>query len=153
MKLRIEIDPERPEEIVIYAREITDDLRRIQSAVGSVLSKDGELALKNGDSEFYLPYAEVLFFETADNRVWAHTAKDCFSCPLHLHELEDLLPHAFARASKCCVVNTAKIKSLKRFPTGIAEAAFYGTEKRIYISRMYYKPVRTIIEETRLNQQ
>lgn len=153
MKLKIEIDPERPEEVVIYAREIDENVRRLQVAIGAVLSASGELALKNGDSELYLPYGEVLFFETADNRVWAHTVKDCFSCQLHLNELEELLPRTFTRASKCCVVNTAKIRSLKRSPTGIAEAAFYETGKRIYISRMYYKVVRTIIEETRLNQQ
>ena len=153
MKLKIEIDTVKPEEVVIYAHEINENVRRLQVAIGAALSSEGELALKNGESELYLPYREVLFFETAENRVWAHTAKNCYSCPLRLNELEELLPRTFARASKCCVVNTAGIRSLKRSPTGIAEAAFYETEKTIYISRMYYKAIRTIIEETRLNQQ
>ncbi len=150
MKLRIEIDPECEEEIVIKSREVSDKLRRIQAAVDRELNGQGEIAVRKDDVELYVSYRELLFFETDGSRVVAHTADDCFVCPLRLNELAVLLPHNFARASKGSIVNTAKIRSLSRGPTGVSAASFANSDKIIYISRMYYKIVREIIEETRL---
>lgn len=153
MKLRLEIDPDRPEEVVIYSHSVDERVRRLQEAFGRELATAGELALKNGDEELYIPHSEILFFETADNRVWAHTAADCYSSALRLTELEELLPRTFARASKGCIINTAAVRSLKRSPAGVAAAGFSGSAKVVYVSRMYYKNVRDIIEETRLNRK
>ncbi|MBO4453188.1 MAG: LytTR family transcriptional regulator [Clostridia bacterium] len=150
MKLRIEIDPEGPEEIVIRSREISDRLRRIQETIDRELNGSEEIAVRNGDDECYLPYRELLFFETVDNRVYAHTAKDTYVCPLRLNDLTLLLPRYFARASKSCIVNTSRIRSISRGPTGVSTASFANCDKKAFISRMYYKIVREIIEETRL---
>ena len=150
MKIRIEIDREAPEEIVIRSRSADARLQKIQEAVARILDADKELALQSGEEEIYVPYDELLFFETVDKRVWAHTAKGCFTCLMHLNELERMLPCTFARASKSCVINTSLIRSISRYPTGIAKATFRGSEKTVYISRMFYKDVREIIEETRL---
>ena len=150
MKLRIEIDPDTPEEVVIKTKSINDTVKKIQEAISGVINKSSALAVKNGDSECYIEYDEFLFFETSDDKVWAHTKNECFLCPLRLNELMELLPRKFARASKSSLVNTAHIRSLARSPTGIAKASFNSSEKTIYISRMYFKTVRATIEETRL---
>lgn len=150
MKLRIEVDPDGDEEIIIRSRNVDERIRRVQEAIDRVLNGSDELAVKNGDAECYLPYRELLFFETSGDRVWAHTARECFQCPLRLGEITELLPRTFTRASKSCVVNTAQIRSITRSPTGVSKATFNSSEKTIFISRMYYKIVREIIEETRL---
>ena len=152
MKLRIEIDPDLPEEVVLRGPQVSQTLRRVQDAVSRALSGGAEIAVQNGEEECYLPYDEILFAETADNRLWVHTCADCYSCPLRLYELEELLPRTFARASKGSLINTAKIRSLSRSPTGVGEATFRDSKKRIFISRMYFKNVRDIIEETRLQK-
>ena len=149
MKLRIELDDAAPEEIIIRTSRVDERIKRIQDAVLGAL-RGGEIAVRRGEEECYIPYREVLYFETENGRIRAHTANESFFCPLRLNELEELLPRHFTRASKGCVVNTAHIRSISRSPTGVSEATFSVSDKRIFISRMYYKIVREIIEETRL---
>ena len=150
MKLRIEIDPSGEEEIIIKANGITDKIRRLQATIDREISGGEEIAVRKEGEECYLPFSELLFFETEENRVFAHTKDECFACPLRLNELEMLLPRTFTRASKSCIVNTAHIRSISRTPTGVSIATFAKTDKKVFISRMYYKIVREIIEETRL---
>ncbi len=152
MKLRIEIDPDSPEEIVLRASAITEDIRRLQTVIADALSQKEELALKLGERECYVPCDEILFFETVDRRVSAHTAEHMYFSTLKLCELEELLPRTFVRASKSCLVNTAQISSVNHSLTGASEISFKKTNKKIYASRMYYKLVHDIIEETRLRK-
>ena len=151
MKLRIEISPGAEREVVIKAPELDDEVRRLQTAVEKA-SSSGEIALRSGDGEVFIPVSEIYFFEVSDDKTFAHTAKDCFVCQMRLFELLETLPRTFCRASKSSLVNVMKIRSLSRSPTGVGEAAFSGTEKKTYISRMYFKPVREIIEEMRLRK-
>ena len=152
MKLKIEIDSSLPEEVILRAPEINDTVRRVRQALDGALQLTGEIAVRCGGEELFLPYSAIYFFEVENDRVYANTANDAFICNLRLAELAELLPRAFARASKSCIVNTAKIRSLKRSPTGVCETGFSDSEKKIYISRMYYRAVRDIIEETRLSK-
>lgn len=152
MKLKIEIGPGVPEEVILRAPEVDDRVRRIRHALEEALEKPGEIAVRRNGGEFFLPCREVYYFEVVDDRVYADTANDAYACSLRLGELGDLLPRSFTRASKSCIVNTAKIRSITRSPSGVSEAAFFGTEKTIFISRLYYKMVREVIEETRLSQ-
>lgn len=151
MKLRIEIDPEGAEEIVIRAKTFDESVTRLQEAISRFTAEQGQLAIFDGDREVFLNLQDLLFFETYDGHLYAHTARECFVCRKKLYELEDRLPRTFARASKACLVNTARISGLSRSLTGVTEVSFYGTEKTITISRMYYHSVRDLIEATRLN--
>lgn len=150
MKLKIEIEPGIPEEVILRAPDVTDNVRRIRRAIEQALEKPGEIAARRDGAEIFLPYREVYYFEVVDDRVYANTADDAYVCPMRLGELGELLPRTFTRASKSSIVNTSKIRSITRSPTGVSEAFFSGTDKTIFISRMYYKVVREVIEETRL---
>ena len=150
MKLRIEIEPEAPEEIIIRANRMNDIVLKVQEAVQTALGQGGSIAVRQGESESYLSFDELLFFETDGDRTVVHTASDCFFCKQRLGELEQKLPRNFVRASKSCIINTAKIRSISRTPTGVGTAYFSGSEKRAFISRMYCKPVRDVIAQTRL---
>ena len=150
MKITIKIDPDDEEEIVIKLKSADERLKRISDAVSAALSEKREIAVKKGDGECYLSFDELLYFEANNKNVFVHTASDCFACPLHLNELERLLPANFVRSSKSCIINVLRIRTLDRYPTGIAKATFKSCEKSVYISRMFYKNVRDTIEETRL---
>lgn len=152
MKLVVEIDPTLPEEIRIRAKRSDGKLRLLRESVERALASPGEIALKRGDGEFFIPLDEILFAETVGDKLWVHTATDAFQSSLRLYELESLLPRDFARAGKSCVVNTRRISSLTRSPTGVGEARFFSCEKKAFISRMYYKIVRDVIEEERLRK-
>ena len=152
MKIRIEIEPGIPEEVIIRAPAVTDEILRIQKALENAASRRGELAVHSGEGEIFLSYGEILYFEGSDDYVCVHTAQDCFRSAMRLNELAGILPRAFVRSSKSGIVNTAKIRSITRGPTGVGEASFAGCGKKAYISRMYYSAVRETIEEMRLRK-
>ena len=152
MLLKIEIDPDRDEEIVIRAKGMSDELTRLQNGISSLLSKSGEISVRSGDDETFLSPSEILFAEISGGKTFVHTVGNVFSCSYRLHELEEMLPKTFVKASKGCLVNTSLIRALSRTPTGIGEAGFSNSNKKIYISRMYFRGVRDKIEETRLSK-
>ncbi len=149
MKLRIEIDDALEDEIIIRSRSFNDEVRRLQNAIESVTG-NSELVLTKGDDEYFLPISDILFFETADGRIAAHTANEMYFSEEKLYKLEELLPRYFVRVSKSCILNSAKVDSLRKGLTGSAEAYFRGSFKKAYISRMYYKILKDTIYETRL---
>lgn len=153
MKLRIEIDPQGEEEIVIRSRTLDDRVTHLQESIHRLTAEQGDLALFDGEREIFCPLRELLFFESYDGHLYAHTARACFVCRKRLYELEQSLPRTFVRASKACLVNTARISSLSRSLTGVTEVGFYSSEKKITLSRMYYHNVRNMITSTRLNMQ
>lgn len=152
MKLRVEISDGDDVEVTIRCRSITDEVRRIEEAVRSVSGCGTSLALFLGKEEHFVPCGEILFFETDSGRTAAHTADRMYHTQYKLAELEALLPRSFVRASKSCVINTALVSAISHNPVSASEASFAGTYKKIYISRMYYKSVRDIIEETRIRK-
>ena len=151
MRIRIEIEYGAEEEIILRAPRITEEIRELQEKIADAAHSVGEIALQSGDTELFLPYSEILFFETSGGKILAHTAGDCFVCPLRLYELETLLPLAFVRASKACLLNTSRVYSITRSLTGVSEVCFTGSTKRTSVSRMYYHTVRDRIEQTRLS--
>lgn len=152
MKLRVEITDGEDVEVTVRCPGITDEVRRIEEAIRSASGRGTSLALTLGKEEHFVPCEEILFFESDSGRTAAHTADRMYHTQYKLAELERMLPRSFVRASKSCVINTACVSSISHNPVSASEASFSGTYKKIYISRMYYKAVRDIIEETRIRK-
>lgn len=150
MKIRCEIDPDADFEVIIRAPELTEEVAKLQTLISKSSASSLDVAVIRGDAEVFFPVTKLLYFEAFDGKVYAHTEKDCFICQKKLYELEEILPMTYARASKACIVNTAKIMSIMRGLSGVAEVTFKASEKRISLSRKYYHAVRDLIEETRL---
>ena len=149
MKLRIETSSEE-EEVVLRVPAVTPDVRHLHRVLSDALQGKADIALKDGETEAFVPINDLLFFEVEDGRVRAHTADRMYRCDSRLYELESMLPASFARAGKSCLVNTAHIISITRSLTGVSEVRFRGSNKMIFASRMYYKLIRAKSEETRL---
>ncbi len=152
MKIRIEIADDAAEEIVIRCRERTEEIRRIESAVENILRGGSELQLTANGREYYIEKSAILFFETYDGKVRAHTADGLYQTDSRLFELEDLLPGYFVRISKSTIVNVKQIASLARELTGNGEVAFKKCGKTAYFSRGYYKILKDKIEEVRFGK-
>jgi len=103
-------------------------------------------------TEYYLELDEILFFETDETGISAHTKKDVYQTKYKLYELEDLLPGFFMRVSKSTILNTRHIYSINRNLTASSVVAFSGTHKQVYVSRYYYKPLISKLEEKRLKR-
>ena len=154
MKIRIEIDEGvREDEVVIRCRRLTDEVTAVQRAVSEVANLSQRFPLYRENTEYYLPLDDILFFETDESGVSAHTKTEAYRTRYRLYELENLLPGVFMRVSKSTIVNTGHIYSISRNLTASSAVAFSDTHKRVYVSRYYYKPLICKLEEKRLNYE
>lgn len=150
MKIRIEMNDDTSEcEVIIRCNTLNDEVISIQRLLEKNKSSTNQFVLYKDDSEYYLDISELLFFETDGNTVNAHTADDVFKVKHKLYELEEMLPRKFVRISKSSIVNSEKIYSIQRNLTASSLIEFKNTHKQIYVSRAYYKLLKTIMEEKR----
>ncbi|MCM1282945.1 MAG: LytTR family transcriptional regulator DNA-binding domain-containing protein [Muribaculaceae bacterium] len=153
MKIRVEIDDNlAEEEILIRCRRLDEEALAIQKRINEAVNAGLKLAVTRGETEYYLSLSEILFFETGDNAVAVHTAGGIYTTRLRLYELEELLPGSFLRASKSAIINTGKVRSLRKNIAGASEVEFYGSSKRAFVSRNYFKLLMDKLEEKRLKR-
>ena len=152
MRIRTEISEE--EEIVIRCREKDDHTERLERAIRRLLENGNrrEIVLYSSGAEYYIPFSEILYFESAGGKIYAHTARSVYSTDKKLFELEEELPSCFVRAAKSTIVNVYLIISLHREVVGNGEIYFKGSEKVAYFSRGYYRSLRDKIQEMRIGK-
>lgn len=153
MKINIEIEEALAEdEVIIRCRGLTDEISAIQKAVSEVSSAAQKFTFYKGNTEYYLTLDEILFFETDETGISAHTKTEAYQTKYKLYELEDILPGFFMRVSKSTILNTNHIYSINRNMTASSVVAFSDTHKQVYVSRYYYKPLISKLEEKRLHR-
>ena len=138
MKIRIEIVPPEEEEIIIRVSELNQ-----------IVSGKSTLALYKNDAQFFVELNQILFFETDESGVCAHTAKEVFETRSKLYELEEILPASFMRVAKSTILNVNHVYSITRNLTASSEVEFKNTHKKVYVSRNYYKALIAKLEEKR----
>ena len=100
MRVRIEIEPELPEdEVIIRCRKVEEHILKLQQMAVDSGPGDSCIALQSGDTKYYVPLAQLLFFETEGKLVQAHTADRLYLTDRKLYELEESLPGSFMRIS------------------------------------------------------
>lgn len=149
VKIRIELETESEEEVIIRCKKLTPDIMKLQQLLMEATNRSNQFVLYKGDTEYYIELDEILFFETENSLVMAHTATDSFETRMKLYELEDCLGGSFVRISKSAIVNVGKIYSISRNLTASSAIEFQGTHKQIYVSRAYYKALKMKLEEKR----
>jgi len=151
MKLRTEILPDEEEEIIIRAKKRDDKIRQIELSLENILGLEGDMILEIDNTEYYVPKKDILFFETSNGKVSAHTASNMYYTDHKLYELEAMLPNYFMRVSKSCILNVLRINSISRNLAGASRVTFYDSDKAVYVSRSYYKPLKERIYNLRFS--
>ena len=140
MKVRIEIQEGlKEEEIVIRCARINESILKLQNMVNDIGSNTKSLVLTRGETEYFVPQEQILFFETEGKSVSAHTADKMYETQYRLYELEEMLPGCFMRISKSTIVNLNQIYSITRNLTASSVVEFSDSIKKVYVSRNYYK--------------
>ena len=125
MKIKIEIDESAAEdEVIIRCRGLTKQVAAVQRAVRDVTNASEKILLYKGNTEYYVTLSKILFFETDENGISAHTRDEMYQTRYKLYELEDMLPGAFMRVSKSTILNTDQIYSIDRNLTASSVVAF-----------------------------
>lgn len=150
MKIRLELDSSIAEdEIIIRCGTLSDEIQRVQRALADLALGQQRFVFYKGDTEYYLPLDNILFFETEEKVIYAHTADEMYQVKYRLYELEELLPGHFMRISKSTILNINKVYSIQRNLTASSVVEFQNTHKQVFVSRYYYKPLKIKLEEKR----
>ncbi len=150
MKINITFDKTLTEnEVTICCASIDSEVQKIQEALSGIVASARRFICYQGETEYYLPIEDILFFETADGGIKAHTKTQVYETKMKLYELEESLPGCFMRVSKSTILNTTHIFSITRNLTASSVVEFNGTHKQVYVSRYYYKPLKFKLEEKR----
>lgn len=140
MKVKIEIGPDwEEEEVVIRCSKMNERVWKIQNLLSDFGSGAKSLVLSKGETEYFVPQEQILFFETEGKNVIAHTAERMYEAQYRLYELEEMLPRYFMRISKSTIVNLNQIYSVTRNLTASSVVEFFESSKKVYVSRNYYK--------------
>lgn len=150
MKVRIEIVENLIEdEIMIRCSKLDDRIQKVYDSLMDATKGSRHLMLYKGSVEYYVPLQDILFFETMDQCISAHTVNQVFETTYRLYELEELLPGYFMRVSKSTILNLNHIYSISRNLTASSEVQFINTHKQVYVSRHYYKSLKSRLDEKR----
>ena len=97
MKVIVNVDENCIEEqVIINCHELNENIINIQKTISAMENQSLKIELKQGEKEFYIDVGEILFFETDNNQVMAHTANEIFLTGSKLYELEKILPCTLA---------------------------------------------------------
>ncbi|MDE6916205.1 MAG: LytTR family transcriptional regulator DNA-binding domain-containing protein [Lachnospiraceae bacterium] len=122
------------DEIIIRCRHLDRPLMDLIYAAKAGVYKI--TALQDG-RYFQVAAEDIFYFEAVDNRVFLYLEQEVYETKRRLYELEEsFLGTDFFRASKSCIVNLAKVKSLSPAFNGRFEALMKNGE-RVIISRQY----------------
>lgn len=150
MKVKIDIDESLQEnEVIIRCSKLDEKVQNVYETIMDISKQSKYLLLFKENTEYYLPLDHILFFETADNCISAHTVDNIYQTGYRLYELEELLPGCFIRISKSSILNLNHIYSITRNLTASSVVQFMNTHKQVFVSRYYYKPLKCRLDEKR----
>lgn len=107
VKIKIELNPDLDDDdtsITIHAKAVTPEVEQIYRQLQGINKHPDQIEGKKENVSYYLSMNEILFFETEDKQVIAHTARDAFTVDYKLYELENLLSNQFMRVSKSTIL-------------------------------------------------
>ena len=151
MKIRIDtVDDLEELEVIIRCKNPDAEIRQLEKMIAQQMALRRELCLYQNNQEFFLPIESILFFETDDDKVYAHTKENSFLAKYKLYELEKILPETFLRISKSAIVNIALIYSInvQTIPS-LRQVIFYDTVKHVFVSRRYYQALKKQMSKRR----
>lgn len=150
MKIRIEVDEGiKEDEVIIKCSQLNDDILDIQKLLNDIFLQRKQLTFYKDNTEYYISLSEILFFETEQTTVSAHTVNNVYQVKYKLYELEEILPKDFMRISKSTILNINYVYSITRNLTSSSIVEFQQTHKKVYVSRHYYKLLKNKLLEKR----
>ena len=114
MKLKIFIDKDHEEEVIIYTGERTELVSAIEKLI-----KQNDISLTGFSETEAVPLTahEVFCFISENGKVYAITEKEKLLVRQRLYQLEDHLSDDFLKINQSCLAN---VKKIARFDTSIS---------------------------------
>ena len=149
MKVTMEQLAAGEEEIIIRYREMNE---RIEALCRFARGQENRLAgrtLDGGGQLYLFSPAEVFYFESVDNAVYAYLSDAVYRMQESLLEITARCgENGFLRCSRTMTINIDKIERLKSEP-GSRIRAFLSNGEMVMISRKYAKELRAVLKRGR----
>ena len=112
MKISIDIDNAKQDtEIKITCKSLTPEIEKIIATLRMI---DQQLMVEKDQETYILDVTKIMYIEAVERKTFVYTKDDCFESKLKLYEMEERLEESgFFRASKSCLIQLRRIKSLK----------------------------------------
>ncbi len=148
MRIKIEVDKDLTEnEIIIRCNNLDNNIIALKRLVNNINANDQQFVFYKKEKEYYFILDHILFFETSDKNIDAHTKDDVYQNKYKLYELENMLPNNFIRVSKSTILNINHIYSINHNITSSSTVEFHKSYKQVYVSRFYYKGLKERLKE------
>ena len=138
MNYKIEISASQSEDIIIYAKEKTPILEKIEE----LLSSSGKTVVGvRDDTAALIDPSDINCFYVERGRVYARTDGEIWQIKSRLYQLEEAFSKSFVKINQSCLVNPEKIV---RFNTSLAGALSVSLKcgYKDYVSRRQLKEVK-----------
>ena len=141
MKITLEPADLREVEVIIRGEPSDPEVAQLLKLLGS--KNSSRLMVSREDEQFVLDAAQIVFLETADNRVLVHTAAETYESKQKLYELmEQLGRRSFVQVSKSTIVNLAFVKSIQAEFSGNYLIKLMNRKEKLTLSRKYFREFR-----------
>lgn len=141
MKITLEPADLREVEVIIRGEPSDPEVAQLLKLLGS--KNSSRLMVSREDEQFVLDAAQIVFLETADNRVLVHTAAETYESKQKLYELiEQLGRRSFVQVSKSTIVNLAFVKSIQAEFSGNYLIKLKNRKEMLTLSRKYFREFR-----------
>lgn len=138
MKCTVIIDPDRDEEICIYAHKRTpliDEIEQLAADDFPLIGYDQDRAAVP------LKPTDVCCFAIQNSKVVAITDTDTYTVRARLYQIEETLPDNFVKINQSCIANIRKIKRFDATFGGALRVTFQNGYQD-YVSRRQVKHVK-----------
>ncbi len=138
MKLKLHIDPEKDEEIIIYAHKKSP----LTDAIEQLVAENGvEIIGYNESESVRLNLNEICCFSVIGEKVFARTPTTDYRVRFRLCQLEEKLPDSFVKINQSCLAN---IRMIDRFDSSVSGTLIvrFRNGSSDYVSRRQMKKVK-----------
>lgn len=138
MKLKLHIDPEKDEEIIIYAHKKSP----LTDAIEQLVAENGvEIIGYNESESVRLNLNEICCFSVIGEKVFARTSTTDYRVRFRLCQLEEKLPDSFVKINQSCLAN---IRMIDRFDSSVSGTLIvrFRNGSSDYVSRRQMKKVK-----------
>lgn len=123
--------------VTIECKETDEEILRLIGIIKGCENKDKRIVCIKDNETYCIEPNDVFYFESVERRTFCYTKNAVYETELKLYEtLEGFHKADFMRASKSCVINLNRIKSIRPDFGGKIIATMENSE-RVYVSRQY----------------
>lgn len=123
--------------VTVECRETDDKILKLINMIKSVDNSNKRIVCISDTDTYCIAPNDVFYFESVERKTFCYTENAVYETELKLYEtLDGFYKADFMRASKSCVINLNRIKSIRPDFGGKIIATMQNGE-RVYVSRQY----------------